>query len=447
MIPLVVAVTCISLAFKRHWRLAAFFLTAILVEVTAYRAIVALVPRERPNVDRLENLPLLHSFPSGHVAASVAVYGSLALVLGWVLRASRWRYVVYGLGVALPLFVAASRMYRGMHNPTDALAGLIMGCLAVALALFVARVVGVVVENRKQRMTKVAVVAHSGKTVGGGLGELRAELAAHGVDKPLWFEVPKSKKAPKRVRQALDEGAELIFAWGGDGTVQRCLDVMAGKDATLAVVPAGTANLFASNLGIPADIAEAVEIGLHGRRRTIDVGNMRGERFGVMAGAGLDARMIRDADGTLKDRLGRLAYVWTGVKNARASTFRAKIAVDGTQWYEGEASLVLAGNLGEVFAGVEAFEDAAPDDGELELGVVRADGLVEWARTAARAAVGKPSDSPFVQQTRGRSIEVKLDRKVPYELDGGDRDPVKRFDIEVEPASDLRPGSREEKAA
>jgi diacylglycerol kinase (ATP) len=284
-------------------------------------------------------------------------------------------------------------------------------------------------------MTGVAVVAHSGKTVGGGLGELRRELAKHGVDKPLWFEVPKSKKAPKRVQQALDEGADLIFAWGGDGTVQRCLDVMAGTDATLAVVPAGTANLFASNLGIPADVAEAVRIGLHGRRRTIDVGKMKGERFGVMAGAGLDARMIRDADGTLKDRLGRLAYIWTGVKNARASTFRAQIAVDGTQWYEGEASLVLAGNLGEIFAGVEAFEDASPDDGELELGVVRADGLVEWARTAARAAVGKPSDSPFVQQTRGRSMEVKFDRKVPYELDGGDRDPVKRFDIQVEPAA------------
>jgi YegS/Rv2252/BmrU family lipid kinase len=284
-------------------------------------------------------------------------------------------------------------------------------------------------------VTKVAVVAHAGKTVGGGLAELRAELAGHGIEQPLWFEVPKSRKAPKRVRKALDEGAELIFAWGGDGTVQRCLDVMAGTDATLAVVPAGTANLFASNLGIPQDIAEAVRIGLHGRRRQLDVGRMKGERFGVMAGAGLDARMIRDADGTLKDRLGRLAYVWTAVKNARESTFRAEIEVDGTQWYEGEASLVLAGNLGEVFAGVEAFEDATPDDGELELGVVRADGLVEWARTAARAAVGKPSDSPFVQQTRGRTIEVKLDRKVPYELDGGARDPVKRFAVEVEPAA------------
>jgi diacylglycerol kinase (ATP) len=284
-------------------------------------------------------------------------------------------------------------------------------------------------------MTKVAVIAHAGKTFDGGLAELRRELEKQGVDRPLWFEVPKSKKAPKRVKKALAEGADLIFAWGGDGTVQRCLDVMAGTDATLAVVPAGTANLFASNLGIPKDIAEAVRIGLHGGRRKIDVGRIAGERFGVMAGAGLDARMIRDADGTLKDRLGRLAYVWTGVKNARASTFRAEIEVDGTQWYEGEASLVLAGNLGEIFAGVEAFEDAEPDDGELELGVVRAEGLVEWARTAARAAVGKPSDSPFVQQTRARVVGVKLDRKVPYELDGGARDPLKRFEVEIEPAA------------
>ena len=284
-------------------------------------------------------------------------------------------------------------------------------------------------------MTKVAVVAHAGKTFGGGLDELRSELAKHGIEKPLWFEVPKSKKAPKRVKQALDEGADLIVAWGGDGTVQRCLDVMAGGKATLAVIPAGTANLFASNLGIPKDIAEAVQIALGGTSRTIDVGKMQGERFGVMAGAGLDARMIRDADGGLKDRLGRLAYVWTGLKNARAPAFRAKIEVDGTQWYEGEASLVLAGNLGEVFAGVEAFENADPDDGRLDLGVVHAEGLVEWARTAARAAVGKPSDSPFVQQTTAQTVEVKLDRKVPYELDGGERDPVKRFEIEVEPAA------------
>jgi undecaprenyl-diphosphatase len=149
-IPLVVAVTCISLAIARRWRMAAFFLTAILVEVTAYRAVVALVPRERPDVDRLENLPLLHSFPSGHVAATVAVYGALALVAASYLRDSGWRYAAYAFGAFMPLFVAASRMYRGMHNPTDALAGLIMGCLAVALAVFVSRIVGVAVRHREQ---------------------------------------------------------------------------------------------------------------------------------------------------------------------------------------------------------------------------------------------------------------------------------------------------------
>ena len=76
--------------------------------------------------------------------------------------------------------------------------------------------------------------------------------------------MPKSKYAPERVEKALAEGAETIFVWGGDGMVQRCVDVMAGTDATLAILPAGTANLFASNLGIPDDIAEAVQVGLHG---------------------------------------------------------------------------------------------------------------------------------------------------------------------------------------
>ena len=77
-------------------------------------------------------------------------------------------------------------------------------------------------------MTRVAVVAHAGKSVGGGLVELRRVLEEAGVADPLWYEVPKSRKAPKQVKRALDEGAELVFAWGGDGTVQRCIDVLAG---------------------------------------------------------------------------------------------------------------------------------------------------------------------------------------------------------------------------
>ena len=106
-------------------------------------------------------------------------------------------------------------------------------------------------------MTRVAVVAHAGKSVGGGLVELRRVLEDAGVADPLWYEVPKSRKAPKQVKRALEEGAELVFAWGGDGTVQRCIDVLAGTGTPLAIVPAGTANLLATNLGIPDDIEES----------------------------------------------------------------------------------------------------------------------------------------------------------------------------------------------
>ena len=98
---------------------------------------------------------------------------------------------------------------------------------------------------------------------------------------------------PSAFKRALDEGAELVFVWGGDGMVQRSIDKLAGSGVTLAIIPAGTANLFASSLDIPSDIAKAVEIGLNGRDRMLDVGKINGERFAVMAGAGLDAHMIQ----------------------------------------------------------------------------------------------------------------------------------------------------------
>jgi YegS/Rv2252/BmrU family lipid kinase len=284
-------------------------------------------------------------------------------------------------------------------------------------------------------VTRVAVIAHRGKTLGGGLPELRRVLGERGVTDVFWREVGKSRFAPAEVKKALSRDADLIFIWGGDGMVQRCVDVMAGSDATVAIVPAGTANLLATNLGIPKDIEQAVEIGLSGHSRRIDVGRINGERFAVMAGAGLDARMIGDADGGLKDRFGRLAYVWTGAKHLREKPFRAKIKVDGARWYDGEASCILLGNVGKLFGGVEAFEDAHPDDGVLELGVVSADGVREWAGTVARAVVGTAAKSPHAFTTKVHSVRIKLDRKVLYEIDGGDRKKVRTLRVEVEPAA------------
>jgi diacylglycerol kinase (ATP) len=285
-------------------------------------------------------------------------------------------------------------------------------------------------------MTTVAVVAHRRKTLGGGLDQLRTALAERGVDAPLWFEIDKSRKATKRAARAAAEGAEVVFAWGGDGTVQRCADVLAGSSATLAILPAGTANLLAHNLGVPVDLAECVEIGLHGDRRAIDVGVVNGERFVVMAGTGFDALMIRDADSGLKDRVGRLAYIWTGARHLDLPRTKVRIHVDGERWFKGPASCVLFGNVSSVLGGVTAFDDARPDDGLLDVAVVTAEGKWEWARTLARTAFGHADKSPFVETVRAKkAVDVRLERKLPYELDGGDRPPTKRLEVRLEPGA------------
>ena len=247
----------------------------------------------------------------------------------------------------------------------------------------------------------VAVVAHAEKTLGGGLPELRRALEAAGVEEPLWYEVPKAKKASEQAERALDEGAELVFAWGGDGTVRRCVDVLCGTEARLAVIPAGTANLFATNLGIPRDIEQAVDIGLSGDRRKLDVGRFGDERFAVMAGAGFDAAMIRDADG-LKQRIGRAAYLWSGARNLRSDGFGAELEVDGSDWYEGSVTCILLGNLGDIFGGVEVFPDARPDDGMLELGVVTAQGLLAVDADADAHGGRRPQPIPVRADHEGQ---------------------------------------------
>jgi YegS/Rv2252/BmrU family lipid kinase len=285
-------------------------------------------------------------------------------------------------------------------------------------------------------VSSVGVVAHAGKSIGGGLRELRAALERDGVTDPIWYEVDKTKRAPRLVRQAVDRGADVVFVWGGDGMVQRSLDAMAALPektrVPIAIVPAGTANLLASNLGIEPDIDVAVAVGLHGARKALDVGVMNGERFAVMAGTGFDALMMSDVDRGRKSRLGRLAYVVSGVKYLRTPRFEARVKVDGKKWFKGRAACVLVGNVGHLFSGIEVFPDAEPDDGELSLGVVTAHGAVQWARALARAVVGDPARSPFVHTTNGRRIRVDLDRKMPYELDGGDRKKTARLDVGVE---------------
>ena len=284
-------------------------------------------------------------------------------------------------------------------------------------------------------MARVAVVAHAGKSFGGGLAELREVLAREGSTDPLWYEVAKSRKAPKYARRALTHGAEVIFVWGGDGMVQRCIDAVAGTEAALAILPAGTANLLAANLHVPADLTEAVRVGLHGDRRPLDTGSVNGEHFAVMASAGFDASMIKQTDRGMKDRFGRAAYLYTGARNVSAGRVKAVIEVNGKRFFKGRISCVLAGNVGKILGGVEAFQGAQPDDGLLEFGVVTAGNAAQWARTLGRVMLGEAERSPFVHVTRGRKFRVRFDPQLPYELDGGARPAARKLRIKVHPSS------------
>jgi diacylglycerol kinase family enzyme len=217
--------------------------------------------------------------------------------------------------------------------------------------------------------------------------------------------------------------------------VQRSADAMAGGDAVLAILPAGTANLLATNLQVPGDITEAVRVGLHGERRALDTGSVNGEHFAVMAGAGFDASMIKAADRKMKGRFGRVAHLYTGAKNLRARPVKATIKVDGKPFFHGKVTCVLAGNVGRVLGGIEVFPEAQPDNGHLELGVVTAKNPAEWARTLSRVTLGDAGKSPFVQLTRGRKFQLRFDRPFRYELDGGARSPVKKMSIKAHPSS------------
>ncbi|BCJ42217.1 sphingosine kinase [Actinoplanes ianthinogenes] len=284
---------------------------------------------------------------------------------------------------------------------------------------------------------RVAVVAHKKKTLGGGLDELRRRLTDHDIKDLFWYEVPKSRKAPARVREALAEKPDLLVVWGGDGMVQRTLDVVAadGSPVPVAIMPAGTGNLLAGNLGIPTDLEQAVQIAFTGDRRRLDLGKLGGEHFAVMAGVGFDGAMIKDADGALKDRLGKLAYVWTGIRHVSGEAPRTKIKVDGVPWFDDEASCVLIGNVGTITGGIQAFDDAAPDDGWLDVGVATAQGALQWARALGTMAVKRSDSSPFVRTTRARKVSVRLKSKLEYELDGGARARTKSFTASIVPGA------------
>ena len=156
LIPLVAAVVLYFILRKR-WRMASFVVQAGLAEVLTYGLVVYFVTRQRPPVEQLDPFNLRHSYPSGHVAASVAIYGALTLLLAAHFKDIRVRVAIWTIGAIIPLMVAASRIYRGEHHPIDVIAGALMGAGALTVAVFAARTARRVAELRTEKHATRAV--------------------------------------------------------------------------------------------------------------------------------------------------------------------------------------------------------------------------------------------------------------------------------------------------
>jgi membrane-associated phospholipid phosphatase len=138
-LPIIAGIAAVTAAVAKHWRLAGFLLFALAVESGAYRATTLMVHRDRPEVHRLESLPVNASYPSGHTAAAIAVYWGIALLLTSRISNLAARVCIWTVAALIPVYVAFSRMYRGMHHPLDVGGGVLIGIAALSAMVLVSR--------------------------------------------------------------------------------------------------------------------------------------------------------------------------------------------------------------------------------------------------------------------------------------------------------------------
>jgi YegS/Rv2252/BmrU family lipid kinase len=285
------------------------------------------------------------------------------------------------------------------------------------------------------RPTRVAVVfnpATGGGDAAGRRRDTREALEGAGLE-VLWLETTPEDPGQGQTAKALAEGVELVMAQGGDGTVMACVTGLAGTEVPLAVLPGGTGNLLATNFDVPADLEGAVEVALDGDRVRLDVAAMDDDRFVVMGGIGFDAAMLRDADPKLKEHLGAVAYVLSGFRQLRRRPTRFRLRLDDRR-IERTGQGVLVGNLGRLQGGLPVMPDARPDDGLLDVAVLRTRTLVDWLALAVRVLLRRRRKDPQLEAFQARRVEIGCDRPQPVERDGDPLDtPRDHLVIEVVP--------------
>ncbi len=285
----------------------------------------------------------------------------------------------------------------------------------------------------------VAVV-HPHKS--GGLAAATEQLArwAHDLGRPAPHVVATTVDSPgtEQARSAVAAGADLVLAWGGDGTVNAVAGGLAGSGVPLGILPAGTGNLLARNVGVPLGLRDAATVALTGRDRAVDLLELglggRVTTCSVMAGIGLDAVLI-DAPENLKNVIGPTAYVVNGIRALGHRTTRFGVAVDGgpPHWYSAKSVLVV--NVGGLVAGLDVAPEAEVADGLLHVIVLPLGTPLDLARTAGDLALRRARDDRSRRHFAGRSVVVVSRESQPRQVDGDVIDDGRRLEARVLPGA------------
>ncbi|MDO8391532.1 MAG: diacylglycerol kinase family protein [Actinomycetota bacterium] len=282
-------------------------------------------------------------------------------------------------------------------------------------------------------MTDVAVVVNSEKLGKREQRALRLALTAAGCADVKWYDAPSGSRATAATKKALKRGARTVVVCGGDGTVRAAAEAVVGTSVALAIVPCGTANLLVSGLGLPTDIQDVVDTVVGGSRRRIDSAECNGRTFNVMAGVGFDVAMLDGAEAS-KERLGFVAYMLSGVREARSrKRFHVTVTIDGQRFFSGRASCVLVGNGGRLKGGVEAFPGATPTDGRIHVAVLTAIGIRQWSSLAISSVMRRQRWSAHARLADGSTIVAEFRTRQRFEMDGGVKQRAKRLEFVIRP--------------
>jgi diacylglycerol kinase family enzyme len=268
------------------------------------------------------------------------------------------------------------------------------------------------------------------------LEQVAERSAALGLPVPRLVPTTEEDPGEGQARDAAEAGAGLVIVAGGDGTVRAAAQGLAGSGVPVGILPQGTGNLLARNLGIPQADDEALDVALTGADRSIDLGRLDdGQVFAVMAGTGFDALMMREAPEGLKGALGWPAYIVGGARGLRRSRVHVQIALDDEPPRTAVVRTVLVGNVGRLQAGLELLPDARPDDGALDVALVAPRGPKDWVVLLARGITRRHRPDRRLELFRARRVRVVTRRTEARQVDGDLIDDGRGFTAVVEPGA------------